>query len=204
MPVDFWLFTAARRLNFWFFAAFAIATVIACDRGGEPLPKLSQLQSFELVDQNDKPFTVERLRAKWSVANFIFTSCPTVCPVMTSRAVSLHKKLEDLGERVQFVSISVDPEVDTPRVLRRYAVEQGAKHDNWWFLTGQTQRIGQVAQQGFKVAIGEKEARDNGYDILHATHFVLVDPTATIRGYYRNDDEGMASLERDLRKELAP
>ncbi len=168
------------------------------------MPRLSQVQSLGLVDQNDTPFTVERLRGKWSVANFIFTSCPSVCPVMTSRAVTLHKKLEDLGEGVQFVSISVDPEVDTPKVLRRYAVEQRAKHDNWWFLTGDTRQIGQVAQQGFKVAIGEKQAREKGYDILHATHFVLVDPTATIRGYYRNDDEGMASLERDLRKELRP
>lgn len=121
---------------------------------------------------------------------------------MTQRAVALHASLEDLGAKVQFVSLSVDPDVDTPKVLRRYAVEQGAKHDNWWFVTGATEEIGRMAQQGFRVAIGEKQVRDEGYDILHATHFILVDPEGTIRGYYRSDDDGTRQLERDLRREI--
>lgn len=185
------------------FTILMVGVVVGCDQHeAEALPQLSQVKSLALVDQNEAPFTVERLRGKWSVANFIFTSCPTVCPVMTQRTRELHESLDDLGDKLQFVSFSVDPEVDTPKVLRRYAVEQGAKHGNWWFVTGDTQEIGRVAEQGFRVAIGEKQARDHGYDILHATHFILVDPQATIRGYYRNDDEGMTALKRDLRKEL--
>ena len=103
------------------------------------------------------------------------------------------------ADGVQLVSISVDPDHDTPEVLREYGERYGADPARWRFLTGDADEVNRVVVRGFRVAMGEPEpTAGGGYDIMHSSTFVLIDPTGTIRGYYANEPEGTADLLRDV------
>lgn len=173
--------------------------VIACSpcEEAEPLPELARVPDFELVSHEGEPFRGSDLEGEVWIADFIFTSCVTYCPMMTERMKGLRQELQ--GEGVRFLSLTVDPEHDTPEVLRAYAEKHGAAHDDWTFLTGDTASVSRVVVQGFKTPMGERVPLDggDGYDILHARHFLLVDRRRRIRGYYPSDDEGLERLARD-------
>lgn len=151
-----------------------------------------QLPDFSLTDQRGTPFALSDLHDKVWVADFIFTSCATICPPMTIQMASLQDELA--VEDLHFVSFSVDPERDTPAVLLRYADHYGADDRRWSFLTGQKEAIYRLAQEGFNLAAGHR-----GSEILHSTRFVLVDGEGQIRGYY--DSRSKAHLQQ-LRKDI--
>lgn len=164
----------------------------------EPPPVIAELPAFALVDQSGHAIGPDDLRGKPLVANFIFTRCVSVCPMLTSQMKNLQKRLgEDVAE-VRMVSISVDPEHDTPEVLARYASEQGTT-EGFTYLTGDLEGVKRAVEKGFRVRMGERVPLGDAFDILHATHFVLVDAELRIRGYYRNDAEGLEELEQALR-----
>lgn len=178
-----------------------LCTFVGC-KSEPPLPKLGRAPDFELTDQDGRPYGTRNLVDKIWVANFIFTSCPGFCPMLTAQMADLQKDLSELGSKVQFVSFSVDPAVDTPPVLRAYARRFHADERSWRFLTGDRDRIATLAVRGLKVPMGNRVPLKgrNGYDILHARHFVLVDRHGTIRGYYPTEDDGMARLARDVQR----
>ena len=151
-----------------------------------------QLPDFSLTDQRGAPFALSDLQDKVWVADFIFTSCGTICPPMTVEMATLQDEFE--AEDVHFVSFSVDPERDTPEVLFRYADYYGADGSRWSFLTGQKAAIYQLAQDGFNLAAGHR-----GSEILHSTRFVLVDQNQQVRGYY--DSRSKAHLQQ-LRQDM--
>ncbi len=167
----------------------------------EELPKLSTLPAFSLRDQNGAAVTREKLQGSIWVANFMFTSCPDVCPILTTKMASVRTRL--VGERVpvRIVSITVDPTTDTPEVLKRYAAERNADFPDWSFLTGSIEDIKTVVVGGFKQSVGEKgqTPTGNAETILHGSHFVLVDRQGEIRGYYASDNDGLLKLARDAR-----
>lgn len=184
-------------------AAVALALVLlvvgCAERQAPPeLPRLGRIPAFSLVRESEAPFTEKQLQGKVTVANFIFTSCPTICPVIVERTRALQPKLRALGgaERaVQIVSFTVDPETDTPTELRIYAEEHGADPSLWAFVTGDTAVIARTAEAGFKVAVGPREQKPGGrYDILHASHYALVDAQGELRGFYASDDDGERAL----------
>ena len=151
-----------------------------------------QLPDFALTDQRGVSFALSDLQDKVWIADFIFTSCGTICPPMTIEMARLQD--EFAAEEVHFVSFSVDPERDTPEVLFRYADYYGADGDRWSFLTGQKEAIYQLAQDGFNLAAGHR-----GSEILHSTRFVLVDRNQQLRGYY--DSRSKAHLQQ-LRQDI--
>jgi protein SCO1 len=167
----------------------------------DELPKFSTLPAFSLQDQNGAAVTRESLQGSVWVANFMFTSCPDVCPILTTKMASVRSRL--VGERVpvRVVSFTVDPATDTPEVLKRYAKEHNADFPDWSFMTGSVDEIKTVVVSGFKQALGEKqeEQAGNGATILHGSHFVLVDRSGEIRGYYPSDNDGLLKLARDAR-----
>ena len=136
-----------------------------------------RLPDFSLTDQHGAPFALSDLHDKVWVADFIFTSCATICPPMTIQMASLQE--EFASDDIRFVSFSVDPERDTPEVLFRYADHYGVDGNRWSFLTGQKEAIYQLAHEGFNLAAGHR-----GSEILHSTRFVLVDGTGQVHGYY--------------------
>jgi protein SCO1/2 len=150
------------------------------------LPVLNQLPAFEFTDQDGKPFGSAQLDGGLWVANFIFTSCPTVCPAFTAQMKGLQGRLPDGGQRPLLVSFSVDPETDTPPVLKDYAARHGADSAGWRFLTGPTETIRSIVVEGFKTSIEPDPSRVG--NILHGSHFVLVDEQMRLRGYYGAQD----------------
>lgn len=179
--------------------AIAVAVLAFADCASkEPPPVLGELPAFSLVDQEGRPVGPEVLRGEPFVANFIFTRCVSACPLLTSQMQNLQKRLGADAERVKMVSISVDPEHDTPDVLKAYAEERGATR-RWLYLTGELDEIKRAVEKGFRVRMGERVPLGDAFDILHATHFVLVDGELRIRGYFRNDAEGLEELEQAVR-----
>lgn len=160
---------------------------------------LGRVPSFALTDQEGRVVRDRDLRGQVWIANFVFTRCPSVCPTLTAKFKALQAELAGVPG-LRFVSISVDPEHDTPDVLAAYAARFGADTQRWSFLTGPLADIERTVVKGFKIHIGKPtpNAEDPSLiDIMHGEHFVLVDGDGTIRGYYRADPEGLAELKAD-------
>lgn len=151
-----------------------------------------QLPDFTLTNQQGQLFGLADLGGKIWVADFIFTHCPTICPTMTLEMARLQS---DFVEKpVYFVSFSVDAERDTPEVLSRYAAQYGADERRWHFLTGEKERIYQLAKEGFSLAAGH-----SGSDILHSPRFVLVTPDGELYGRYDSRSKpALLRLRRDI------
>ena len=148
---------------------------------------------FSLTNQQGEPLGASDMAGKIWVADFIFTNCPTICPAMTQEMARLQS--EFVADPVYFVSFSVDPERDTPKVLSRYASAYGADNRRWHFLTGDKTKIYQLAEQGFSLAAGH-----NGTEILHSPRFVLIKPGGTIHDYYDSrSGPAMLRLRRDVK-----
>jgi protein SCO1/2 len=135
---------------------------------------------FQLTNQNGQPFGSAQLSGKIWIADFIYTTCPGPCPMISSRMSELQKPLEKTD--VHLVSFSVDPEKDTPEVLRGYANKLQAEPARWDFLTGAKSAVFKLSHDGFK--LGVSDGSDAQGIPLHSTRIVLVDRHAQIRGYY--------------------
>ncbi len=166
-------------------------------------PVLGQIPNFELTNQNNTQITWENsYRGSVLVVNFIFTSCPDVCPLLTQQMAKIQNRILSAGATIKLLSISVDPENDRPHVLKDYGEKFGARFAIWSFLTGDLMQIYDVVVKGFKVALdgqafaaGDSKSRDDiNYDLMGITHgenFVIVDQLGQIRSYERarNDSE---------------
>ena len=159
-----------------------------------------QVLDFTLTERSGRTVTSADLEGDWWVADFIFTRCTGVCPILTSRMSHLAQTIDD----VRFVSFSVDPTWDTPEVLRDYAAGAVPNEaaSRWLFLTGPRETIHRVVGEGFKLAVAElspDEVAAGGELITHSDRMVLVDPWGTIRGYYRGtEQESVERLAHDL------
>lgn len=135
---------------------------------------------FILVNQDGQNFGSAQLRGKIWIADFIYTTCPGPCPMLSSRMSELQKPLEKTD--VHLVSFSVDPAKDTPQVLRGYAEKLHAEPGRWDFLTGPQSTIYNLSRNGFKLAVSDG-SEDKGIPV-HSTRMILVDRHGAIRGYY--------------------
>ncbi|MDH3199738.1 MAG: SCO family protein [Myxococcales bacterium] len=172
--------------------------IVGCSKKTEPPPVLGQLPEFTLVDQNSQAFDRQTLEGDFWVADFIFTHCRSTCPRLTAHMQGLQTRLSDIPN-AQFLSVSVDPRNDTPKVLKAYMAKNELSEANWRFVTGEEKAIREVVLNGFKVGLAEGDDEPGTEAIMHANHFVLVDERAQVRGYYRANNDGIADLERDLR-----
>ncbi len=136
--------------------------------------------AFQLTNQDGRTFGSADLAGKVWIADFIYTTCPGPCPMVSSRMSEMQKPLRDTD--VHFVSISVDPTKDTPEVLRGYAKELKAQPGRWDFLTGAKEEIYHLSVTGFKLP-ASPDGGDRG-DPVHSTRMILVDRRGEIRGYY--------------------
>jgi protein SCO1/2 len=174
----------------------------------ESLPILSTVTDFTLTERSGRPFGLNDLRGQVWVADFIFTNCAGTCPIMTTAMTEIQKTaLAEKLDGVKLVSITVDPERDTPEVLQRFAGGYGALKDHWYFLTGDGAAIQQLANKGFLLSAATGGGSEDE-PIIHSNRFVLVDRQGRIRGYYDGtDEENVAQLLKDLKRlyrEAAP
>lgn len=162
------------------------------------LPVLGQVPPFSLTSHRGETVTRADLAGEPWIADFIFTRCALSCPMMTTRMAELDDGRVAPG--VRLVSISVDPEHDTPEVLAGYADAFGAS-ERWHFLTGSKEEVLELALEGFHLALDPDPPPGTASPeepIVHSTRFVLVDGRGRIRGYYDGmRRSGVEQLERD-------
>lgn len=144
-----------------------------------------------MTDSQGHVFDGKSLLGKVWVADFIYTNCPAECPMMTAKMRKVEKQIRG-DDDVRLVSISVDPQRDSPPVLNEFAHRFGGPTDHWYFLTGSPATVHVLAYQTFHVGdvIGKIE---------HSTKMVLVDKHGNIRGYYSTfDEDGVPAMLKDL------
>jgi protein SCO1/2 len=172
--------------------ALAGLWLAACS-AGPPLPVLGQVPQFQLTSEDGRPFDSRTLAGKVWVADFIYTSCPGPCPMMSSRMRQVQTATADLPD-VRLVSFTVDPAHDTPPVLAEYSRHFLAQPGRWFFLTGEQSRLNDLGLNAFHL-----NAVDGKFD--HSTRFALVDRAGRIRGYYSfGDDDFPKRLIADTRR----
>ena len=162
------------------------------------IPIFAPVADFELTDQDGAPFGTASLRGKVWIVGFAFTECTTVCPMLTSQMANLERRLARHGDDVHLVTITVDPENDTPARLRAYAERHHADLGRWSFLTGAPAQVRDTITRAFLVHVGPRQAVQGGVDILHTARLSLVDREGRLRGTYATDADGLTSLERDV------
>ncbi len=145
------------------------------------LPTIGEVPEFSLLTQDSISFTKQNLLGHITIGDFIFTSCGGPCPLMTAKMQELQEQFPNTN--IKLLSFSVDPEYDTPGILKEYAEKFHAKQDKWTFLTGDRKSIYSLARYGFHLTVEDEENA-----ILHSTKFILIDDKATIRGYYDYED----------------
>ena len=170
------------------FLVFILST--ACTQT-KPLPDLGQVAPFQLTDQSGHPFDSHSLLGHVWVADFIYTTCPGPCPMMSSQMHRVQTKTADMAD-VKLVSFTVDPAHDTPPVLAAYSRHFLAEPARWSFLTGDASLLSDLGLNSFHL-----NAVDGS--LSHSTRFVLVDRQMRIRAYYSTgDDDFMPQLLRDV------
>lgn len=158
--------------------------------------KYHKIAPFSLTNQNGKTVTERDYLDKIYVADFFFTTCPTICPKMTENMGALQK--EFLADpQVKFLSYSVTPQIDTVAQLKKYALEKGVVDSKWNLVTGDKKEIYTLARKSY---LAVKEQGDGGpYDMIHTENFILVDPVQRIRGFYDGTDpQAMQTLITDI------
>ncbi len=182
-------------------AAFTLLDGEGGERG--PRAALSPLDRpappFALVDQRGQALSLADLRGKAVILDFIFTHCPGPCPILTGAHAELRRSLSpEIAERTWLVSITLDPERDTPEVLREYAKRRGADFPNWSFLTGPLEVVDEVARS---YGVGSVRGADGAID--HTVATFLIDPKGQIVRHYLGIEHDSQEIARDLLRALS-
>ena len=142
--------------------------------------KYHTIADFELTNQNGKKITQDDYKNKIYVADFFFTTCQTICPIMTDHMVEIQEELKNEND-ILLLSHTVTPEIDSVSQLKKYAIEKGVNDDKWNLVTGDKKEIYNLARKSYLAA------KDNPYienDLIHTENFVLIDTKKRIRGFY--------------------
>jgi protein SCO1/2 len=175
----------ARRARLGLAVISLAATVLAC-RPPEPLPVLSDLPEFSLLERHGVTLDRAALAGRPVIVDFIFTRCPASCPRLTARMKELERRIPE-SSTVRLLSISVDPEHDRPEVLTRYA-EGWQAGPRWLFATGERAAIWELVRKGFLLPV-EATPSPAESPILHSNRFSLVDGQGRLRGSYEVFEE---------------
>ncbi|MBD3169903.1 MAG: SCO family protein [candidate division Zixibacteria bacterium] len=168
------------------FAVAAYIVIQRAEKSRSDLPVYGTVPEFQFTSQHGEPFGTGDLMGKINIMDFFFTSCRGPCPVMHTNMSDLYELFKG-HEQIQFVSISVDPENDTPEVLAGYARDFKVNDGRWVFLHAPIDSVVWLSENGFSLAA------DN-LPNMHSTKFVLVDENAQIRGYYSGTDEASINI----------
>ncbi len=158
--------------------------------------KYHRIANFSLTNQNGTIITQEDYKDKIYIADFFFTTCPTICPIMTKNMADIQEKIMNEGE-ILLLSHSVTPEIDSVARLKKYALEKGVNDLKWNLVTGDKKQIYELARKSYMAV---KTDGDGGpFDMIHTENFILVDKERQVRGFYDGTDtEEIARLLQDL------
>ena len=142
--------------------------------------KYHTIADFSLTNQNGKTITDADYHNKIYIADFFFTTCPTICPLMTKNMADIQKQIIN-DDDVMLLSHSVTPEIDSVSQLKKYALEKGVNDSKWNLVTGDKKQIYELARKSY---LAVKDDGDGGaYDMIHTENFILVDKEKRIRGF---------------------
>ncbi len=183
-------------------------------RQAHDLDDFGAAPAFTLTDQLERPVSSEMFRGKVVVADFIYTSCTDICPLLSTQMQALQERLRRenlLGSQVQLLSFSVDPARDTPAVLRTYAERHKADPDAWRFLTGPEETVKPLIVDGFHLGVqalppptatnaahSHSPASIEEYEVMHSGRFALIDQQGHIRMYYDGRELDLERVLRDI------
>lgn len=158
--------------------------------------KYHTIANFSLTNQNGEIITQDFYKNKIYVADFFFTTCPTICPIMTENMVYLQSQIAN-DKDVLLLSHSVTPDIDSVAQLKKYALEKGVIDKKWNLVTGEKKHIYELARKSY---LAVKTDGDGGpFDMIHTENFILIDKERRIRGTYDGTNkEEMAKLLQDL------
>lgn len=166
-----------------------LSVTLGCKPKAHALPELGAIPRVALTNQEGRATTLEEFRGTPIFVAFFFTRCPSVCPRVVARLKEVDVALGP-STKAQFALISVDPEFDSPEVLRAYASKYELKSARYSLFTGEHQAISAAAENGFKIGlVGTYAANEPGLGITHGSHVVLVDGRGLIRKYIRTFDD---------------
>ncbi len=168
---------------------------------------IHQAPKFELTDQNNAIINNKTYFGKVYLVEFFFTTCPSICPVMNRNMVLIQNEFKN-KTNFGIASLSINPENDTPKILKEYAENFGATSPNWHFLTGDKKTIYEIANKGFNVYVGENAKVNGGFE--HSGLFALIDKKGNIRCrrdennnpimYYDGlDKKGVEAIKQDIK-----
>ncbi len=159
--------------------------------------KYHTIADFSLTNQNGETITQADYKNKIYVADFFFTTCPTICPIMTKNMVGIQEEIKD-DDEILLLSHSVTPQIDSVAQLKKYALEKGVLDKKWNLVTGDKKQIYELARKSY---LAVKSDGDGGpFDMIHTENFILVDKERRIRGFYDGTDpEEMDKLLSDLK-----
>lgn len=144
------------------------------------------ISDFSLINQNGKTITQEDYKDKIYVADFFFTTCQTICPIMTDHMVEVQNKLKNDSE-IMLLSHSVTPEIDSVAQLKKYALKKGVDDTKWNLVTGEKKEIYKLARKSYLAV--KTDGNGDQYDMIHTENFILVDKKKRIRGFYDGTDD---------------
>ena len=191
------------------FGIYAVPKIVKKFTGNELL-QFEKVPAFEFTDQNNKLVDNSNFENKVYVVEFFFTSCPTICPRMNENMVKIQNEFFG-NPSFAIASVSIDPERDSPQVLKAYAKEKGATLKNWYFLTGDKDDVYTFSNDGFRLYAGENKDVEGGFE--HSGLFALIDKEGYIRSrtvisgenenpikfYNGLDDKEIQWLKEDIR-----
>ncbi|MCB2212800.1 SCO family protein [bacterium] len=172
-------------------AVFATFILTNAEKSKTELPVYGTVPDFEFVNQDSVAFGRDDLLGKITVVDFFFTTCQTICPVMVVEKQKLYNAFDDT-DNFQIVSISVNPQHDSPDVMKQYGREHGVTDHRWNFLNGPVEEVQRVSEKGFMLPA------DN-LPMGHSSKFALVDRYGQIRGYYNSlEQKPMIALQEQI------
>ena len=159
--------------------------------------KYHSIADFKLINQNGDTITQANYADKIYIADFFFTTCPTICPVMTANMADIQQIIKG-DEEVLLLSHSVTPEIDSVQQLKKYALEKGVIDAKWNLVTGDKKQIYELARKSYLAVLTDGDG--GPYDMIHTENFILVDKERRIRGFYDGtSSEEVAQLLEDLK-----
>jgi protein SCO1/2 len=160
--------------------------------------KYHTIADFSLTNQNGETITQENYKDKIYIADFFFTTCPTICPIMTEHMVQIQEQIKNDSE-VMLLSHSVTPLIDSVPQLKKYALEKGVIDEKWNLVTGNKKHIYELARKSYLAV--KSDGNGDKYDMIHTENFMLIDKKRQIRGFYDGTkQEDIERLLEDLRK----
>lgn len=178
----------------------------------EPLKDYGAAPTFTLTDHLGRPVSSDSLAGQVVLANFVYTTCTDICPALSGQMLAVQQRLRQkdlLGTDVQLLSFTVDPERDTPDVLRAYAERYRADPDTWRFLTGPEAILKPLIVDGFHLgvqvlppapAVAGSEHTHASYEVMHSGRFVLIDQDGHVRAYYNGGEFEPERVIRDIQR----